>query len=906
MIIRNIVNNFQILILIVLNYSQIPIFIKCMVDLEPTLPCSKKKLLNFWHQQKTKLCCIVMYEECWFFYLIKGYDAGEAAKGMKKSFAGAVRDLAGKEAAIEVILVSSLDQNGAPKQAKCLRLTSADQLAKKSKVLDEAISEEDVSEGKFLLNQSVDLQVMNAIKNSGYRGLTLKELRAVMGNCSRYIILPYLRLLCGESRRGENSKKSNPKIKKIMESVGKIRRYRYVLNEKINKIPSANVNLCSICQASNLESVILKCAACDNWKHEECEYRPNETWVCSIQCSKRIEPQSANFSISAAARRFKILELLSAEKVLLMDASFLDRLATLLGTGKIDRKTLVRDVDLLHLQKKVLKHHASFFTVKGNKQIKSLIIDITLTPSDPIVTEFIRTQNEQSIEKKPIQTTIAKVVGSVEFDTLEILNERIDRTPRKSKEKDDQLFNDLIWNGFLTGSMVRARILHEWLFHNFALNEIVNESSQGVFNLEQVLRLMPLRIYLAVIGCDDRSDDFEGTLNESSVLNGPFSSLTLPLINDTRLEVYLYEAMSLLMKMHLIISLNGDEWRTRSSALYVPTKIPILDFTENPPSIIRYVQISNANVLRRVWIEYDSKARSVLENIEKGALSLPKDHWFIFRRANWMAKFPFAQSIAKELRALLKAKYNDELIMAESLRLGVLPRHIMTFFEYTSFQTEAFKFRRHQIRDIRVKRLSNKKVQHANSKGEASIFKRATSQTRRDKWKVADDESLIFAYGICSHYYQKGFWKVIHAAFPSYSISQLRNRFKKKLASDPMFVNAVQRASNLWPVFLADYCKEQDIPSVDAISNIIVEERFAEFLKLFKEAALHYSLDEVGSATQALANIRDVESEYSKLSILYQSSIGLLVSINDKREPFIDRDSILTEKLKVLFKVSRT
>ncbi|KAJ3680257.1 hypothetical protein LUZ60_016535 [Juncus effusus] len=288
--------------------------------------------------------------------------------------------------------------------------------------------------------------------------------------------------------------------------------------------------------------------------------------LCNIVKSggrKRIKdwryPRTLTVS-SGATREEKILEKLKKERFVLavelykwLESSEKDK------NTKMDRKTLIRSLNKLQQEGKCKNIKVS---IPGlTNCTKSRLTDVILHPTDLLSQDLLDEIQERhrKFEFENRRGGIAKSKQTDSDSPVTVLPPNLTKPSIKSKEETNLLLRKMRSNGYLLAKMVRAKLLHKFLWNYVSNlpgwnNNKFDSDEAGptyqLFEKEQAIKEMPLELFLQVVGYAGKIDDmverckngvrlFELTLKEYESLMDNYANVRLSRIIDVLVRLKL-------------------------------------------------------------------------------------------------------------------------------------------------------------------------------------------------------------------------------------------------------------------------------------------------------------------------------------------------------------------------------
>jgi hypothetical protein len=371
----------------------------------------------------------------------------------------------------------------------------------------------------LLVDIALEPQIYRVVCDAGLKGITLKEICASLNNISEKLINAAITRLSNQASKnpksGKTKKRDAVPVTAQYENVGRVRRYRYfstqiLLEGEIIKedvvVTGATTTADAISSAAvelpTDSGVFAPSASVDLGTPQQ---TPEDVRVVEepkfvpVKAKKQIK--IANFanssvSLTAKVRREKVLECLEADKVLSAEQCFFTRVQQLIGTKyMIDKKTIMRDIEALHKDKKLVKHVASIYKPSGAKVVKTIIMHQDLTLESQAVKDFLEEMKDSLVYKTGVVMKSEKVeLDSPDFEILKIQ----EKSKPEIKETypvfsgshiKDQLVMDLekqdlkvqdiqAQYGYVTGKLLRARIMHGIMCSNHRMASVVCQNEQ--------------------------------------------------------------------------------------------------------------------------------------------------------------------------------------------------------------------------------------------------------------------------------------------------------------------------------------------------------------------------------------------------------------------------------------------
>ncbi|KAJ3021786.1 hypothetical protein HKX48_007757 [Thoreauomyces humboldtii] len=410
-----------------------------------------------------------------------------------------------------------------------------------------------------------------------------------------------------------------------------------------------------------------------------------------------------------------------------------------------DNKTLLRTALALESNGHLKVYKVSLPQMNGGTSERTLLLDASLNPEDQNVQRYIQEMKDRyTFNFVPGGRQRVPAVMEVEVERLSDMQERLlgkssqasaepntepDIYRGEEKESSSQPVRTVGkkkregWAeiaqqyGFVTAVMLRARILHEWLFALLLDTKKASERSNfsvsagpyrngGVFQVIMLYRELPFEMYLKLVGQIQKSSE----VDEFMTLNGYGNVKLVDLPENvrkivwgpkSRVKRYLNQLLEILEALQILKPLPrnhdldnnvppiGD---ARATSLNFPARhvavaytlrplVPLYDYVVDPSKLLHLYQLKTSETLQMFWFQFEFSCLR-----RNGTSATVED---VSEASKMMTSVVYSE---EQIKALEKFRRTDEpgyLFKANSpLAMLQSARNWHTTFPYTKAQRD--------------------------------------------------------------------------------------------------------------------------------------------------------------------------------------------------------------------------
>lgn len=397
---------------------------------------------------------------------------------------------------IEFIRTPKVILSGNPAFHRCVRFiedypkaSGAEKNSESASGLSFPLESPSPSSGGFLIDLHLEAQIFDLICKAGSNGITSKEICQSLNNIGVKTLTGAISKISNQA--GKQKSKNFMPVFAQYENVGRARRYRYFAVHLMNNDgepqadrssrSSTTGSVLSLSPAVFLESEasskqfvsssLVSSAPTSPFTYHKSPLSVSQTISDSPLFSKNIKTKkhhASQISTTTQNRRKMILEILDSEKMVIIQKSFMTELEKKLSLGtKVDRKTIMRDIEYLESNKLLKSHNVQVIRHTGSKVLKLFIMKPDLEIEMEEVKEFMNKISDDVLYKSSSLKS-AKIEYEVEVERVVLHDDDEDQLKVKDNEQDVgdsleelQKFRDIqIEYGFVSGKMLRVKLFH--------------------------------------------------------------------------------------------------------------------------------------------------------------------------------------------------------------------------------------------------------------------------------------------------------------------------------------------------------------------------------------------------------------------------------------------------------------
>ncbi|KAI9095507.1 hypothetical protein DFS34DRAFT_595054 [Phlyctochytrium arcticum] len=429
---------------------------------------------------------------------------------------------------------------------------------------------------------------------------------------------------------------------------------------------------------------------------------------------------SPNFLVTAALRRSLLQELLAKHKILeintLLMKAYQEKLMYLsdtLSAYKIDRRTLTRTAAALQNDGLLQILTVSIPHINGEPTTRRLLLDPSLDPKDPAVSAYVNMIADRVTLSGALgQQT--RGVGLRDIPSRTAVDVQRTKGPGATTERalDDRSRRDHtdFWLttaqqfGFVSAKMVRARLLHKWLYEFVENNTRAAARSQEmvdspremgwIFHTAMLFKDFTFDMYLKLIGQTSTTDAMEEHLNDERLRSLQIAELPLSIrisILGGRFRRQLKHLLDILETLHLVrpssAERNSDDTTEITPdpfplSYHLEQDVPLNDWTISAAPQLRVFNLNSLAVVDQYWsqLEYVCTRKSKrahafgestsLDQPSRGAL-LRKEKLVLAdlsNNRNWHSAYLYSKHQRRVLNAALEKQNEMDVEIDENSR----------------------------------------------------------------------------------------------------------------------------------------------------------------------------------------------------------------------------------------------
>ncbi|KAI8909674.1 hypothetical protein EDD86DRAFT_143510 [Gorgonomyces haynaldii] len=473
-------------------------------------------------------------------------------------------------------------------------------------------------------------------------------------------------------------------------------------------------------------------------------------------------------------RRAALLKLVQSEKVVPVIRNSCKTLDEILGSEtSTDLKTMLRDGDYLHRQRKLRKHVVTYLDSNRKRAVKTLLLQNDLETSHPLVQDCV-----QQLSLATMRTAKEPLTEEMEVDLMQLPGRR--KTTASIAER-----NAIARSyGYYYCHCYRLRSVHVWLVslgqtQSLHINYLVDNAS--------------LQLILQIFGCLTNNDYLDKLLEVPGSLKLRFldiqkdhpevfdSIFTVERRSRNRFKHSLLLLLQRLETMHLI-SIDND-------AVIVPQEITLFDYSKQPMEPLRQIQVTTEEEAIQFWTDLESDCR-----LKMGALDSDHPFAYLYLSGNWRQQAVLKpeertklQSHIKETELGLFTPYRSEYQLEQAARdANVSIEDAKSFYRLIEQE--------HRKKNGRVLDLARpNKIKTLNK-----LRFKVKPILQRKMWPEEEDQRVIMAAAILSHVSSKIPWSRLGKTFGGRTHSSVGSRFRKivKNGNNLAIFNALK---SVWP-----------------------------------------------------------------------------------------------------------
>ncbi|KAI8817610.1 uncharacterized protein EV422DRAFT_220609 [Fimicolochytrium jonesii] len=465
---------------------------------------------------------------------------------------------------------------------------------------------------------------------------------------------------------------------------------------------------------------------------------------------------------------------------------------------KVDLKTLRRTAVTMEADNLLKICTVSFPQISGKNVTKTLLLDKSLKVDDFEVEQYIEMMRDRQAVLPPGVPLAKGQVEHLEVERLSDIRKRLGAPLTSTatnvdsgSEKEDSeapqrtagskaLRNAYAEQpplyfaqqcGYVNASILRARILHEWLAEHMLDKKDASHRTpvsisagpfrnSGVFPASMFTRDLPFDVYLKIVGHQQPSQAFADFMHKTNHSDIRMADLPLALRKEifgpslARFRRLINQSVDILLALQLLFPNSGatnmtpnveaNEAKAQNqlrTAYYLPSVLPLYDYMSDPERLLRTYTVRSFSDIQMFWLNLehdclrglDDKRAVPMSDTEGEARSESKTApTYLYAggqqlamlniKSNWTATFPYTEAQLKVL-----GSHVDTKAFTTPLRNDPLCKRLS---EETGLALARVKYYYHRAED-KFQKKQQAREKSASTRRQNALLKRQKATERQ-------------------------------------------------------------------------------------------------------------------------------------------------------------------------------